>query len=209
MYYDLMPLAWLIWHLGFRIRVIGRENLIHGRGFVLAPNHISAIDPVFVIIARFWGLQMRIFAKKELYEVNAFVSWFITRAGAVAVRGNRDERDVIDKTIAECRAGRGLLIFPEGTREKDPSAGATDPIKSGAFVVAGTAGVDMIPCRVIYDTKDGKMHLFCRVRVCFGPAIPAQELEQGEKRDMKKLRAAKQHLADAWTALYDTNRFEH
>ena len=55
MYYILLPVAWLVWHLGFRIRVVGRENIPRGRGYVLAPNHISAIDPVFVIVARFWG----------------------------------------------------------------------------------------------------------------------------------------------------------
>ena len=48
-YWIIVPLAWLVWHIAFRIRVIGRENLIHDRGFVIAPNHISAIDPVFVL----------------------------------------------------------------------------------------------------------------------------------------------------------------
>ena len=27
LYYILVPLAWLVWHIGFRIRVEGRENL--------------------------------------------------------------------------------------------------------------------------------------------------------------------------------------
>ena len=62
LYYILLPIAWLLWHIGFRIQVIGRENLIRDRGFILAPNHVSAIDPVFVIIARFWGKKMRVFA---------------------------------------------------------------------------------------------------------------------------------------------------
>ena len=53
-YCFIVTAAWLVWHIGFRIRVIGRENLPKEGGFVLAPNHISAIDPVFVVIARFW-----------------------------------------------------------------------------------------------------------------------------------------------------------
>ena len=40
-YWIIVPLAWLVWHIAFRIRVIGRENLIHDRGFVIAPNHID------------------------------------------------------------------------------------------------------------------------------------------------------------------------
>lgn len=205
LYYILVPLAWLVWHIGFRIQVIGRENLIRDRGFILAPTHISAIDPVFVIIARFWGKKMRVFAKRELFEINAFLTWFFKQMGGVAVRGaQRDEKDIVDQTIRECRAGRGLLIFPEGTRTKDGAVGSP---KSGAFVVASAAGVDMIPCRIIYDTPDGKAHLFCRVRVVFGTPIPARQLAMGEKRDVKKLKASKQLLVQRWDALYQQNRF--
>lgn len=204
MYYILLPVAWVLWHLGFRIRVVGRENLVRGRGFVLTPNHISAIDPVFVIVARFWGRRMCVFAKRELFEKNAFITWFIRQAGALCVRGAKDEMAAVNTAIEQCRAGRGLLVFPEGTRSKDGQLGT---IKSGAFVVASAAGVDMVPCRILYDTPDGKMKLFCRVRVCFGPAIPAAVLAMSEKRDLQRLRENKQRLLGAWQALYEANKF--
>ena len=47
-------------------------------------------------------------------------------------------------------------------------------IKSGAFVIAAAAGADMLPVRIIYGTKDGKMHLFCKIRIVFGEAIPCR-----------------------------------
>ena len=76
LYYILLPLAWIVFHIGFRVRTEGRDNLkkVQTRGYILAPNHLSAIDPVFVIITRFWGRRMIIFAKKELFEINAFMS---------------------------------------------------------------------------------------------------------------------------------------
>ena len=85
LYYILLPLAWIVFHVGFRVRAEGRDNLkkIRTRGYILAPNHISAIDPVFVILTRFWGRRMIVFAKKELFEINAFLSWFFRCAGAV------------------------------------------------------------------------------------------------------------------------------
>ena len=54
LYYILLPLAWIVFHVGFRVRAEGRDNLkkIRTRGYILAPNHISAIDPVFVIITQ-------------------------------------------------------------------------------------------------------------------------------------------------------------
>ena len=66
------------------------------------------------------------------------------------------------------------MIFPEGTRTKTGKLGM---IKSGAFVIAAAAGADMLPVRIIYGTKDGRLHLFCKVRIVFGEAIPAADLQ--------------------------------
>lgn len=200
LYYILLPLAWLVFHIGFRVRTEGRENLkkIRTRGYILAPNHISAIDPVFVIITRFWGRRMIVFAKKELFEINAFLSWFFRCAGAMCVRGTKEEAAVIDETVARCQNGESLLIFPEGTREKD---GMFLQPKSGLFVIAAAAAVDVVPVRIHYETPDGKMKLFCKVRVVYGEPMPAAQFAMESRRDMKKLRANKQALLDAWEKL--------
>lgn len=200
LYYILLPLAWIVFHIGFRVRTEGRDNLkkIRTRGYILAPNHISAIDPVFVIITRFWGRRMIVFAKKELFEINAFLSWFFRCAGAMCVRGTKEEAAVIDETVARCQNGESLLIFPEGTREKD---GMFLQPKSGLFVIAAAAAVDVVPVRIHYETPDGKMKLFCKVRVVYGEPMPAARFAMESRRDMKKLRANKQALLDAWEKL--------
>lgn len=200
LYYILLPFAWLVFHLGFRVQTVGRENLkkVQTKGCIIAPNHISAIDPVFVVITRFWGRRMLVFAKKELFEINAFLSWFFRCAGALCVRGTKEELDVIDRTVEECRSGGTLLIFSEGTREKE---GKFLQPKSGLFVIAAQAGVDVVPVRICYDTPDGRMHLFCRVRVIYGEPMPAAQFAMEGRRDMKVLRANKQALLDAWEGL--------
>lgn len=197
LYYILVPLAWVLAHIVFRPQVIGRENLIKGRGFILAPNHRSALDPVFIVLSDgyFWLHKMRIFAKKELFQGKPLLAWFLRQMGAVSVKNGRDDLSTLDNTIRECRTGRGLLLFPEGTRSKD---GRLLPPKSGAFVVADQAAVDMIPCRILYDTPDGRLKLFCRIRICFGKPIGAEQLALGEKRNMVKLRENKKMLTAAW-----------
>ena len=197
LYYILVPLAWMLAHIVFRPQVIGRENLIKGRGFILAPNHRSALDPVFVVLSDgyFWLHKMRIFAKKELFQGKPLLAWFLRQMGAVSVKNGRDDLSTLDNTIQECRTGRGLLLFPEGTRSKD---GRLLPPKSGAVVVADQAAVDMIPCRILYDTPDGRLKLFCRIRICFGKPISAEQLALGEKRNMVKLRENKKMLTAAW-----------
>ncbi len=196
--------AWLVWHLVFGIKVVGRENLPKdGRGFVLAVNHISAIDPVFVVIARFWGKRLLIMAKEELLEINPILSWMFRNVGVFGVDRGKGDTAAVETAIEKVKKGQGLLIFPEGTRSK---TGEVGKIKSGAFVVASAAGVDMVPCRIIY--RHGKMRLFSRVRVCFGEPIPAEQLAMGEHKSAAKLRECKNLLAGAWEELYQQNKFE-
>lgn len=200
LYYILLPLAWLVFHIGFRVECVGRENLkkVQTGGCVLAPNHVSAIDPVFMVITRFWGKRMVVFAKKELFEINALLTWFFRCMGALCVRGTRDELETIDKTVEVCKNGGTLLIFPEGTREKE---GKLLPPKSGLFVIAAQAAVDVVPVRILYDTPDGKMRLFCKVKVIYGEPMPAAQFAMESRRDLKTLRANKQALMDAWEKL--------
>lgn len=200
LYYILLPLAWLVFHIGFRVECVGRENLkkVQTGGCILAPNHVSAIDPVFVVITRFWGKRMVVFAKKELFEINALLTWFFRCMGALCVRGTRDELETIDKTVDVCKNGGTLLIFPEGTREKE---GKLLPPKSGLFVIAAQAAVDVVPVRILYDTPDGKMRLFCKVKVIYGEPMPAAQFAMESRRDLKTLRANKQALLDAWEKL--------
>ena len=129
LYYILLPLAWIVFHIGFRVECIGRENLkkVRTNGCIIAPNHVSAIDPVFVVITRFWGRRMVVFAKKELFEINVLLTWFFRWMGALCVRGTREELDVIDQTVEACRNGGTLLIFPEGTRGPHPAGYTSAP----------------------------------------------------------------------------------
>ena len=202
-YCIIVTAAWLVWHIGFRIRVIGRENLPKEGGFVLAPNHISAIDPVFVVIARFWGKRLLIMAKEEILQVNPVFTWMFRHVGVVGIERGRGDVNVVDELIGNVQKGQGLLIFPEGTRSKTGQVGKG---KSGAFVIASAAGVPMLPCRIIYEP--GRMKVFCRVRVCFGTPIPAEELYLGETKSASALRRNKALLTDAWQRLYDENKFD-
>ncbi len=200
-YCFIVALAWLVWHIIFRIKVIGRENLIKDRGFILAPNHLSAIDPVFVVTARLWGKRMLILGKEEIFKVNPVFSWMFRNVGVVPVQRGKGDTEVIDTAIEKVKNGQGLLIFPEGTRSKDGQLGR---LKSGAFVIAAATGADMVPCRIIY--KGGKMKVFGRCTIVFGKPIPAEKLTLGEPRSAAKLRENKALLQEALENLLEENK---
>lgn len=207
LYWVLLPTVWLLSRLIWRFEIIGRENLRavrDGRPYVITPNHISNLDPVFVALTVFDWRRLRILAKEELFR-NPLAGWFLHCMGAVAIERGKGDTSTLDRITDECRRGRGVLIFPEGTRTKTGSLGM---LKSGAFVIASAAGADVLPCRIIYGTKDGRMHLFCKVRICFGPAIPAAELQITDpKRKVAALRTMKNRLKTDLETLLEENAF--
>ncbi|MEG2659331.1 MAG: lysophospholipid acyltransferase family protein [Oscillospiraceae bacterium] len=199
-YCFIVTLACIAWHIIFRIKVIGKENLIKDRGFVLCPNHISAIDPVFIVIARFWGKRMLIMGKEELFNISPIISWIFRHVGVIPVQRGKGDSGAVDTAIEKVKGGQGLLIFPEGTRTKDGNLGR---LKSGAFVVAAAANVDVIPCRIIY--KGGKMRFFCKCTIIFGKPIPKEKFALGEPRSAARLRERKELLANELETLLQEN----
>ena len=106
--------------------------------------------------------------------------------GAVSIERGKGDTTTVEKLTNECKNGTGIMIFPEGTRTKTGKLGV---IKSGAFVIAAAAGADMLPVRIIYGTKDGRLHLFCKVRIVFGEPIPAADLQiRDQSHKMAELR---------------------
>ena len=190
LYYILLPLAWLVFHIGFRVHTVGRENLrkVQTKGCIIAPNHVSAIDPVFIVISRFWGRRMLVFAKKELFEINALLTWFFRCSGALCVRGTKEELEIIDRTVEACRAGETLLIFPEGTRGKTESELELGEFHNGSFKMATKTGCPIIPLSISGSREILEAH-FPKIRgthvtVTYGKPIIPGELTKEEKKEI-------------------------
>ena len=199
-YYIVRTLAWVVSNIIFRIHTIGRENLKIDKGFVLCPNHTNALDPVFVIITRYFGKPMWVMAKGELFD-NKFLAWFFKNVGVFPVERGKGDKTILNNAIESVKNGRGMLIFPEGTRSK---TGQLQPLKSGAFVVAAQAKADIIPCKIIY--KGGKLKLFGRVTVIFDKPITLVDMGFEEGYTPAKLRAAKQLLKSRYINIEENNK---
>lgn len=120
------PLFWLL----FPYKVIGREN-VPPEGdptpLMLCPNHISDIDPVFVLMAM--KRHVYYMAKAELFR-NKLAAWFVgMKFGAFPVKRGAGDTGAIDTAKQIVESGKVLGIFPEGTRSKDGKLGRA---KSGA-----------------------------------------------------------------------------
>ncbi|MBE6888257.1 MAG: 1-acyl-sn-glycerol-3-phosphate acyltransferase [Ruminococcaceae bacterium] len=170
----------------------------NGRPYIVCPNHVSAIDPVFVVIARGSGRKLTVMAKEELFKVK-ILGWFFSKLGAIPVARGTGDKGVLEKAISDVADGAGALIFPEGTRGNGNEMGK---LKSGAFAIAAQTKADIIPVRIIYHTKDGNMKLFCRVTVVFGQPLKIEDtqLDTGSRQ---KIREAKATMEAAYAQMLE------
>ncbi len=138
-----------IFHIIFRITITGRENIPKEKGgFIVASNHVSNLDPPMVGIV-FRG-KYTFMAKDELFHVNPFFTWLITRLGAFPVKRGAKDLAVIDKALESLKKGRIFVIFPEGTRSKTGELGKP---KSGVAITAIKAATPVVPVFVKYGGK--------------------------------------------------------
>ncbi len=195
-YVILLSLVSVIFRIIFRYSYEGKEYIQpykkNGRPFVVCANHISMLDPIFVVMAYGAGRKMTIMGKAELFR-NPFYAWIFRQVGVFPVERGTGDRSAIEKAIEDVKNGHGMLIYPEGTRSKGDDM---IKMKSGAFMVAAQTGADIIPARMIYPTKDRCMHFFAPVVVKFGPPLLAEDLNLtgGSK---PALRAAKETLQNS------------
>ena len=143
----------------FPITLEGAENLPDDRPVMLCANHSSAWDPILFVAAIWTGYPLRIMAKKQLLRIPILGS-ILKAIGVFAVdRGNSDIL-AVKTAIQSLKQGWNLLIFPEGTRVKNPGQAE---VKGGAAMMAIRSGVDMVPMFI-----DTKKRLFRRVRIIIG-----------------------------------------
>lgn len=121
-----------------RLRVKGADNIPRQGGVLLASNHISAGDTLFLpaVVVRQCPLQMLWApAKEELFAGSRVLRWLITSWGAFPVKRGRDVR--AGKVLNDLLLSGKVMLFPEGTRHKDGVLGR------------GNRGVG----KIIYDTR--------------------------------------------------------
>lgn len=128
--------VWLMRRLGVMSwEVIGTERL-QRRGLLVLANHPTLIDVVCLI-----GLiEEADCVVKSRLATNPFTRGPLRAAGYVF---NDNGAGLIDDCIASVRAGKNLVIFPEGTRT--PRGESLGPLQRGAANIAVRGGINVTP----------------------------------------------------------------
>ncbi|THB78360.1 MAG: 1-acyl-sn-glycerol-3-phosphate acyltransferase [Desulfobacteraceae bacterium] len=144
---DAVALNWgrfCCWIVPIRLEVIGRENYIPGRSYVMVSNHQSMAD----IPALYAALDIRIkwIMKQELKRVPIF-GLACDKLGCIYIdRSNRNRAIQAMETARKKLSNRAsVMFFAEGTRSRD---GRVKPFKKGAFRFAKDCGLPVLPITI-------------------------------------------------------------
>ncbi len=199
--YDILrPLGKLVNRTQYKIKYVGTENIPAEGGFILASNHMCALDPLFIAIGM-EKRQLHFMGKKELFE-NPMIKWFLSTVnGFPIVRGGADS-EAMNYAIRIVKEGKILGIFPEGTRSKDHRPGKA---KSGVAVIAKAAKSDILPVS-IYSSDEMKKHTKLTIR--FGEVIHFDELRLNDESTRTEIKDAASFVVDQITGLWEMGHCE-
>jgi 1-acyl-sn-glycerol-3-phosphate acyltransferase len=170
----------------FRFTAEGIGNIPATGPIILASNHASNLDPLFIGVAapRF----IHYLAKKELFSNPVFEFVLRKICGALPVDRDQMDRTTLREVFALLQRREMLLVFPEGTRTHDGRLGEA---KLGVGLIAHHARATVIPAYVrgsyeILPRHAKRIHLN-RCAVSFGPPVELDALyRQGKSKEVYK-----------------------
>jgi 1-acyl-sn-glycerol-3-phosphate acyltransferase len=157
-----------IYYVRNRIKISGRENVLHDKPCLIVGNHLSHFDPPLLCIAT--DVPMAYVAKEELFEV-PILKHLINYFGAIPINRSKTQKSTV-KTIKKIfEAGWNVGMFVEGTRSKTP--GVLGKPHMGAAYFAYSNNVPILPVGLIDTNKSWK-----QARAVIGkPFMPTKDLE--------------------------------
>jgi 1-acyl-sn-glycerol-3-phosphate acyltransferase len=140
---------WGLFFAGISLEVAGVENIPKDGPVIYMGNHQGSFDILALTMAiprRFSWL-----AKEELFRI-PFFGDAMRRAGYIPLDRSDGRRALksMDAAASRIKSGTSVLLFPEGTRTYD---GKLLPFKRGGFLLAGKAGVPIVPFTINGSAK--------------------------------------------------------
>ncbi|MDR2036190.1 MAG: 1-acyl-sn-glycerol-3-phosphate acyltransferase [Coriobacteriales bacterium] len=174
----------------FRCRVRGAEEIRRlDEGFILAGNHRSYLDPLFVMQAM-RPRAIRFMGKEEFFRVKVLrrlASW----VGVYPVKRETADIKVVKRSVTMLKRGEIVGIFPEGTRGRGTEVvDGERKTYEGVAHIANLAKARVVPFRLFNTEKispeDSRRWHFPTIKLAFGEPMslddPAYEgLDKSEK----------------------------
>lgn len=160
----------------FRYRCFHSVRMRFDGPALVLSNHQSNLDPVLVGMACHEPLHY--LARKSLFGFAPF-RWLIASLDAIPLDREGLGLEGIKETLRQLKAGRKVVLFPEGRRTGD---GEIAPLKSGFCALARRGSAALLPVGIdgAYDAWP-RRRMFPRlaqIHVCVGEPISIDQVAQ-------------------------------
>lgn len=149
----------------YKYEVIGAENVPDEGNLILAANHKSNLDPIFVASA----IKNRTVApigKKELFD-NKILGTILGNLNVIPIDRDNPSISTIKTILKRLKEGYAVGIFPEGTRVKGNEFGEA---KAGLALFAIKGKANVVPISIITNYK-----IFSKVTIYIDKPISFEE----------------------------------
>ena len=166
--------------LVFRVKKIylcDKSEIKNLGGALIAANHTGMTDP-FILNATFWYRRFFYTASEEI--MTGFRAKLLKGAGCIKLDRTIADYEAIKKCVSILKEGYLLGIFPQGHI-------GGEGIKGGTVMIAGMAGVPIVPVHI-----EKRTHWWQRHRVVFEKPINVFEVTGKKlpgKADIEKVTA--------------------
>jgi len=168
--------------IGIELDIQGTEN-IPKEQCVFIGNHSSILD--IIILLYTIDKKMGFIAKKEILKTPIIGYWLKKSKCVPLDRENpRAAMQAINEAVKNIKEGSSMVIFPEGTRNKEGKVGI---FKKGSLKLATKSQVKIVPVsidrasRSFEDTRQFKPE---KIKVVFGKAIDTSNLSKEEEMNL-------------------------
>lgn len=166
-----------IFRLFYPMEIIGRENFPQ-EGSMICPTHSSFLDVGMIVLAFPVGYKVQAMGKESLFHVPV-IGWYLKKAGAFPVKRGENDIGAIKKSITALKSGFNMVVFPEGTRVKNPG---DEQAKAGCVMIAIRTKSPLVPVYI-----EHKKRLFRKSRVIVGkPVYPVYTGRNGTAEELQE-----------------------
>ena len=187
----------------YKLKFKGLENVPTDKNerYIVAINHTSALDPVFVAIPKNVP-PLHFMAKVELFQ-NPIAGWVIEHLYGFPVRRGKGDTSAIEYGEKIIEEGHVMAICPEGKRIKDKD-GVPQKAKSGVALIASKTKASVLPVAICCNgpIKAGK-----QVTVSYGKMLSLSDMGlDKEETSVSDIKNAANLVMDSILALWEAER---
>lgn len=149
-----------LYHIAFRVKRVGIENLDQPKGYIICANHLNMLDAAGITLLN--KQKIRFIGKIELYT-NPIINWLAHLFNIIPIKRDKNDINSIKLCLMALKNNEILGIFPEGTRK---GIEKNTKVKNGATYLAYKSNVAILPVGV-----QGTFKPFTKVVFNYGKPI--------------------------------------